>query len=567
MKICKQIFALLFCLVMVVGLLIGCDKSKGSSSDTSTTSSGGDSSADTSSSPDEIPLVGNGNTYASGLPIVKERETLKIAVVRHTLDKSNGFNEKAAFIKAAEETNIDIEWIELVSGTQSDRVSIMLASDLPDIFLGLLSESAVAKNKDSLVSLYDLVQEYGPNIVRDYKKIGEQITTASDGWDLVKMPNGKVYTLMTKFLSNYQNHADGVQFINQKWLEKSGKNMPTNIDEFYDVLVAFKNGDPNDNGKNDEIPLEFCNNNWAAVFHNFAGPWGIAGRDEAYYYKIVDGVVNTTIDTSEYRSFLEYYHKLAKEDLLDVEGFSQTNQQFYAKLKEYICGSYYGWTPQSNLDSETAKEYVLLPPMYVPGMEGQQLTSGIKNKINAGRTGFAITTACKNPIAAIRWWDYLSSSAEMKLTVAYGEEGKLWEKDGKGGFLEIYPETITDDFTRENMKYTWGLVNEMPVVLIDETPYSDPEKYPESVVRNKFVTGVQDFFPKENAPTRFVDEAKVQERAFIQTDLREYIKNFESNSVINGVTDESWKEHLKQLKEYKYYEWILWYQDFVAGKF
>lgn len=552
--------SLLLVLTIAAGLLSGCSVSKDSSSDISDSSANG-SASEKSSSSNERPLVGNGNTYATGLPIVKEKETLKIAVIRHTLDKSDNFNEKIAFIQAEQDTNIHIDWIEVDQGTQRDKVSIMLASDLPDIFLGLLNEADVAKNKASFVSLYDLVQQYGPNIVRDYAKL------PNDGWDLIKMPDGNVYTLMTGLYSNFPNHADGVQFINEKWLDKVGKSIPTNIDEFYDVLVAFKNGDPNNNGKDDEIPLEFCENNWAAKFHNFAGPWGIAGRDAAYLYKIVDGVVNPTIDTNEFRSFLEYYHRLAKEGLLDIEGFSQTNQQFYAKLKEYICGSYCGWTPESNFDSETAKEYVLLPPMYVPGMEGQQLTSGIKDKVNANRTSFAITTACKNPIAAIRWWDYLTETPERKLTVAYGEEGKLWEKDGKGGYLEVYPESVTDDFTRENMKYTWGLVNHMPLVLIEETPYSDPVKYPESAVRNDFVKGVMNYFPKENAPVRFVDEAKVQERAFIEADLLEYIRFFTSNSVINGVTDESWQEHLKQLKEYKYYEWVQWYQDFVSEKF
>lgn len=44
-------------------------------------------------------------------------------------------------------------------------------------------------------------------------------------------------------------------YVNMYWLEKLGMEMPTNMDEFYEMLVRFKNEDPNGNGKPDEIPM------------------------------------------------------------------------------------------------------------------------------------------------------------------------------------------------------------------------------------------------------------------------------------------------------------------------
>ena len=47
-------------------------------------------------------------------------------------------------------------------------------------------------------------------------------------------------------------------FINKQWLDNLGLSMPTSIDEYYDVLVAFKEQDANGNGDpDDEIPLLF----------------------------------------------------------------------------------------------------------------------------------------------------------------------------------------------------------------------------------------------------------------------------------------------------------------------
>ena len=66
---------------------------------------------------------------------------------------------------------------------------------------------------------------------------------------------------------------------------------------------------------------------------------------------------------------------------------------------------------------------------------------------------------------------------------------------------------------------------------------------------------------------RFVSPEKTNEKAMIETDLNDYIKNFLATSVINGITDESWNAHLQQLEALGINEWVQWYQDFIDGKF
>lgn len=38
-----------------------------------------------------------------------------------------------------------------------------------------------------------------------------------------------------------------------------------------------------------------------------------------------------------------------------------------------------------------------------------------------------------------------------------------------------------------------------------------------------------------------------------------------ANSVLYGVTDESWESYLTDLETYGYYDWIEWYQKYVDG--
>jgi len=547
MKKHMRLFSVLLSAAMIVSLAAGCSRSSSQASGVPAESGG------VSSGSGEPAM--EGNMYLEGTPVVKEKETYTIAVSKHTLDKSESYNDKIGIQMVEEATNVHIEWIEVVSGTADEKIPIMLASDLPDAFLGLLNETYVSKNTGSFVVLNDLVSTYCPNIVEQYNAV-------EDMRDMLKFPDGNIYTFATDAQISPDNDGGPMFFMNTKWLSNVGMEMPATTDELYDVLKAFKEKDANGNGDpGDEIPLETCENNWAAMIQYYSGPWGFIGN-----YKIENGKFIPAINTQAYRDFLEYFHKLAAEGLMDVEGFSQTNQQFYAKLKEYICGSYSGWTPQSNFDSETAKEYSMVMPLTAPGYEGQEIHTGYWQEFRGNRTGFAVTTACKNPKVLLRWWDYMHSSTELKWTLAYGEEGKIWERDGSGKVWTIYPETEAD-YTRENMKYTEGMWTCEPLILAGEWENNNGDEYPDSVLRYNMTVACRDYYQTEILPKRFVAEEKTAERALIETDLLSYLNTFRANSIINGVTDASWEEHLKQLEALNLEGWVQWYQDFIDGKF
>lgn len=494
----------------------------------------------------------------------ESKPTFTIAVPRHALDKSDGWATKAGPLHAEEVTGVHIEYYEIDDGMVSERTNIMLASgDLPDAFLNILGEGQVTKNAASLVPLNDLLGDNAPNIVAMFEKY-------PDLREMVTMVDGNIYTLPGGDYSNPDNQGEGIQFINKAWLDKLGLEMPTTTDEYYEVLKAVKNGDPNGNGVADEIPVMFCQNNWAAHFINFLGPWGIVewvgGGDG--YLKVVDDTAIFTPTLPEFRAGLEFYAKLAKEGLLDVEGFTQTNQQFYARLKEYISLTYRGWTPASNYDAAIAAEFVALPPLQASDYPDiAPLTPGQIDKFGGIRFSFAITQACKDPATLLRWYDAQSADAATKMLWKYGEEGILWEQDDNGTVWALYPEQ-TEDFTRENMKYTYGNVNRIPcLVLPDELEQNDPEKYPEAIVRLGLVNAVKDYFPAQRVPIRSVAEEKINERTLIYTDLKAYLDGFVADCVVNGIDDAKWEAHLATVETYGAKAWTQWYQDFLDGAF
>lgn len=491
------------------------------------------------------------NTYRTGLPIVKDPITLTIATVKNASDLSDSQNEKAAFRNILEETGIEIEWIELIAGTQAERVNLMLSgADMPDIFYGLLNTSLITQSTGVLLPLEDLLETWAPNVVRDYAQV--------DGaYEKITAPDGHIYALMGHYESLLENTCGGIQMINKAWLDAVGKPIPTTLEEYRDVLMAFKTQDPNQNGENDEIPITFAWNIGLGM-----GAWGFTEN-----YRVEDGVVLPTMNTPEYREYLEFYHALMADGLIDMESFSQTWAQYASKIQMGKVGSIYGWTMLQFLDADAAADWVVLPP-FGAHKDIHPVVSGVQDKFTGDVAVFAISRSCEYPEAALRLWDYLSRDTESKLTVALGEKGILWDAypDGSGYYFKV-PEEATAEFTFENMKYTYGNVNFAPLILLEETPKNDASISPEAALRDSMVLEVYDYMlpGDESMPIRYVSPEKLEERTFIETDLLAHINQFQANSIMNGVTDESWNEYVSRLEDLRYSQWIAWYQDFYDG--
>ena len=411
----------------------------------------------------------------------------------------------------------------------------------------------------------DMLKNNAPHVYSDYE-------TIPGGLDLVTWPDGSIRSLMTGRQTSYENDAMGIMFMNKEWLDKAGKEIPKTTEEFMDVLRAFRDGDMNGNGDaSDEIPFEPSQSDWCSKIMNAANPWGIAGTDSAdedAYKMVKDGKVTGTVNTDEFRSFLEFSHQMIQEGLLDMEAFSQTSEQYHAKLNEGVVGCYYTWIPNGDMSDAAAANYVPVGEIRAEDGPGYVKT-GAQDKFAANRTGFTITSACKDVSRLLSWWDYMSSTTELKYISRFGAKGEAWDVDESGQVYEKLPDGLTDDFTIENYKYTNGMVDYGPLIRKDENADVPEDIAWTSWYRIECVKEVHDYCqPVENQPpVRFVDPAKTSERTFMETELFAYIKNFTATSILEGVDDASWDAHLKQLEALQYDTWLQWYQDFLDQKF
>lgn len=164
------------------------------------------------------------------------------------------------------EPNISFDWSEVPSSGWTERINILFNTDsIPDVIIG---DAGVSQNYEQLLTLDDYIDDYAPN-VKAFLEERPEYNAA------LRAPDGKIHSFPIGDEA-YSNKVDAKMWINTKWLDKLGLEMPTTINEFENVLRAFKEQDPNGNGQADEIPLTFRNVwGWAQGAETYFGPFGV----------------------------------------------------------------------------------------------------------------------------------------------------------------------------------------------------------------------------------------------------------------------------------------------------
>ena len=106
----------------------------------------------------------------------------------------------------------------------------------------------------------EMQEKYCPQLMKAYELVPELKATNT-------MPDGHAYS----FPSYGDPQFSGLSrllAINTDWLEAVDMEMPTTLEEFKEVLIAFRNKDPNGNGQKDEIPLS-----WMGPIYNSTTGW------------------------------------------------------------------------------------------------------------------------------------------------------------------------------------------------------------------------------------------------------------------------------------------------------
>ena len=243
-------------------------------------------------------------------------------------------------------------------------------------------------------------------------------------------------------------------YINQAWLDTLGLEMPTTWDEMLTVLRAFRDQDPNGNGKKDEIPM-LGGANVSAVYAADIPSWllnNFAFVSDNYFFNVDEnGKLYVPYNTDEYREGLRALHQLVDEGLLSELTWTIGDRTEMPGLwtpvsGEAIVGIISGYVPQHTTEgSPLVLDYVPLAPL-----EGSY--TPVRPATAANNT--FITTDCEDVEGAMRFLFSLNEVDIYRVT-RFGEEGVDWEPVVDESGVERV-NVINDVFNKPNNK-TWSV--------------------------------------------------------------------------------------------------------------
>ncbi len=528
------------------------------------TACSGNNGNNQSAAPIETPKSETSNTISTDVtekrvnppetfPIVEESITLSAFMAQAPTVENLA---DSWIVKTMEEKfNIKFDWVLAPqSGLQESKSLVMASGDFPDLFIhgNFSPEEQMKYGRDGvLLPLNDLIDQYAPNI----KRMLEEKDFLKPA---VTSPDGNIYAL-PQLNECYHCSFPQKMWINTEWLDNLNLKMPTTTEEFHEVLQAFKENDPNRNGKKDEIPLSGSISQ--RVYGFLMSPFIL--NDDLRYLTVNSGKVETVANTPEWRQGLAYMNQLYQEGLLDPGAFTQDSdslRQLGNNPDIELLGAVPGlhFSLFMALDGDRHAHWEPVPPLISP--DGKQATPFA---MNVGNGHFAISSKNPNPEASIRIMDWMWS-LEGSLAITYGQEGVNWRKADAGemdinGKQALYTELEPTNVTGTIGNTTWGRVGPR---LIDRelreawVHPSDEEQIYSADSKGQEVRlfrATRDFYdghqPQELLPTSlFIALEDLDEASQLQVAIKDYIES----SIVRFITgnlnvEKDWDSYVKEL--------------------
>lgn len=470
----------------------------------------------------------------AGLPIVDKPVTLTVLTTRWG-NMGDSFT-KNKWVKDLEaRTNVKIKWqVESLNDWGTKKSTMIVAGELPDIILGNQSfgDEDIMNNPSMFMEVNDLVEKYMPNYKKALVELPELKRT-------VTFPDGKMYSFGKNLPSRPKSCNQPV--INKTWLDKLGLKEPTNLDELYNVLLAFKTKDPNGNGKADEIPITGAD----GISMDLLTPFGITDVNGTNMMVQGDGSLVYYPTSEQYKEGIKWLQKLYAAGIIDNEAFTQDGAMATAKSQDpdiARVGFAYQWTPDSNF-GKWSSQYKTIEP--IKGFDGKQYAGGDPNGVSSiVRNEAEITTSCKQPEVAARWLDEFYTG-EASIQNFWGAIGTVITKNSDDTYtLNDPPEgTSADTWYWDQSLRDFGpkFVSAEFQKKIKLSPKSgDGLKLELSKISEEYIT--------TPFPNVMYTKEENETLPTLSTDVNSYVNQTRAQWITKGGIDNEWDEYLKTIK-------------------
>ncbi len=500
--------------------------------------------------------------HLDGMPIVEEGAGLEPMTIINTTPENRVIdaNELDQALIMEKNTGVELEWVGIPEAGYTEKVNLMLASgDLPDMFWKGIDASVVSQymGQDIFLPTEELIAQYAPNVQKILDEHPEYKALAT-------YPDGHMYGFPYIEEMYGLTLTNGPFLINQEWLDKLGLAMPTTLDEFKEVLIAFRDGgDLNGNGIDDEIPYacNFVISDTFSTQNTLFALMGCFGQSvsygDSYPYCTLNenGDVVFGVLSDAFKDVLKFFNELNREGLLDLDGFSGTGDYTY-KLREDVAvvGAFGIWSPEGSIPIVSVRnQYAPLPRL-----TGEKGKMGIRcNRSELWGTSQSIlTTECKYPEVMTALMNYLNEP-EMAVTTNWGTVGYSYIRDEKTGILTFdldengvfnVPEGFESwNDMRQNSSPVQGgvaVLNEYYGAVADYTYDAVALLDAQRANGKEEVLSEVRYLP----PVLMTTEEQAQ-YSQIKPQIENIVKAFMVSSILDGGIDENWAAFEKSLND------------------
>ena len=433
----KKLLALVLCLIMVVSVFAGCGDS-GNAFETQGAEETQAAQATENTLPEDI-------TLTIGLPLNANVTDYDTNAYTLWLKEKTGYNIVFKKFQTAENDYKSQISTMLITGTKMPDIlwNVKLGKSTYEEYGGtyLIDLAPYYNDREKSATFWERMSEL-PEEQQEY--VVRQLT--SDDGSMWAFPRVE-YSLYDTM--QYQ------MYVNQKWLTKLGLEMPNSPETLYDVLVAFRDRDPNGNGKKDEIPLYGGTGNYADVISWIINMF-VYCNDARWFNVDENNQLYLPHTTEEYRQALIFINKLIKEGLLNSNVFSAGTKELKNQLNQPAgevqkVGMFAGHpTIVMSVDNECVYDFEAMPYWGYAVRADQAFTAAT-----------FITTDCEYPEAA---WNLLMvmCSKEGAYRLRYGEKGKDWV-DADPGTVSFLGQPAELKILNESVwgnqgNSTWGVI-------------------------------------------------------------------------------------------------------------
>ena len=487
-------------------------------------------------------------------------------------------NNRTIFKRLEEKTNVHVNWKTIQSDQWGDKIQLEMSNvkTLPDfVFSAGFSDTDLLKyaKQGVILNVEDYIDKYMPNLQKVFEQAPEYRTMCTD-------EAGHIWALPWIEQLGYEKTAiqtvGDMSFINKSWLDYLGLDMPTNVDEFEQVLIAFRdNADALKKEFNIDgsiIPMSCIMNDGdqdPAILINGFGE-GYGDPDRGRHIAVTDeGKVICSATTEGFKEGIAWLHKLYEEGLIDPEAFTQEWSTYVAKGKSGRYGVCFSWDvaniAQVSMDDLIAgKGWVPLPALEADVRNITPQNGSFTSGFDRGRC--VVTATCQNPALVCAWLDQMYDP--------FQSPQNNWGTYGEDDDFDIF--VLGKNADGEDMLQHAPLGDASPVEVREAECVAGPLAILDSYY-GVYVTCPDDaqyrldwikdiYTPDMNGkyvfPNVFMTTDDTKTISNLQADITKRINTAKADWVMNGFTDADWDQLQSDLKAYKLDEYLAIFQKY-----